>query len=230
MPPLLIYCYDAYCGWCYGFSPVMQQLEAQCRDILDVEVLSGGMILPEKPRHIGVIADHIRQSYPSIEAHTGISFGKDYLWHIHHPQDSDWFPCSEKPAIALCIMKDIYPRLAVSFASALQYALHFEGRDLCDDEAYRHLLNKFQIPVHMFYEKLHSTAYKEKAHYEFALCQQLKVTGFPALFLQTAENRFYTIALGYTDYNTLQNRVEKVLREAEDNNGKDKIKIQSTGS
>jgi putative protein-disulfide isomerase len=213
MIPLLVYCYDAYCGWCYGFSPVIQKAETYYRNILDFEVLSGGMILPEKPRHISAIAKHISESYQSVEGHTGIRFGKDYLWHINNPADSDWFPHSEKPAIALCVVKDTHPGLALSFASALQYALHFEGRDLCDDEAYRHLLDEYQIPAAVFYEKLHSMEYREKAYYEFALCKQLKVTGFPAVFLQVANNRFYAVAKGYTDYNTLKSRIENVLKE-----------------
>ena len=50
--PLLIYCYDAYCGWCYGFSPVISAIADAYKDKLEVEVLSGGMILPEKPVHI----------------------------------------------------------------------------------------------------------------------------------------------------------------------------------
>ncbi|MCO5238610.1 MAG: DsbA family protein [Chitinophagaceae bacterium] len=214
MKPLIIYCYDAYCGWCYGFSPVIQQTEVKYRHILDFEVLSGGMILPEKPRHISVIANHIKISYPTIEEHTGIVFGKDYVWHINNPADSDWYPNSEKPAIALCIIKDEHPRLAVSFASALQHALHFEGRDLCDDEAYRHLLDQYALSPESFYPKLHSEEYREKAYYDFALCKQLKVTGFPAVLLQIADSKFYALSYGYTDYETLTQRIGKVLEES----------------
>lgn len=214
MTPLVIYCYDAYCGWCYGFSPVIQKAELHYRNVLDFEVLSGGMILPEQPKHIGAIATYIREAYKTVEEHTGIRFGQDYLWHINNPQESDWFPHSEKPAIALCIVKEHHPGLAIRFASSLQYALHFEGRDLCDDEAYRHLLSEYQIPPDVFYEKLHSAAYMEKAHYEFALCRQLKVTGFPAVFLQVADNKFYALAKGYTDYDTFSARIENVMQEA----------------
>ncbi len=34
MKPLLIYCYDAYCGWCYGFSKVISRIEEEYRDRL----------------------------------------------------------------------------------------------------------------------------------------------------------------------------------------------------
>ena len=89
-----------------------------------------------------------------VEEITGAKFGEDYLWHIKHPDESDWFPNSEKPAIALCVFKDYFPDQQVSFAADLQYALHFEGRDLTDDEAYRLLLDKYNIPAEEFYEKL----------------------------------------------------------------------------
>ena len=211
--PVLIYCYDAYCGWCYGFSPVMKQVQEVYQDRLDIEVLSGGMILPEKPTHIGQTAGYIQKAYKVVEEHTGIVFGSDYLWHINNPDLSDWYPSSEKPAIALCIFREYYPQRQVEFAGDLQLALHAEGRDLCDDEAYRHLLEKYSIQPEIFYEKLHSEAYKEKAYYDFALCKQLQVTGFPAVLMQIGESKFYLLAKGYTPYESLAERIENVLNE-----------------
>ncbi len=209
----LIYCYDAYCGWCYGFSEVMKKINSEYKNKLEFEVLSGGMILPEEPVAIGATAKYIEGAYQRVEEITGAKFGEDYLWHIRHPDQSDWFPNSEKPAIALCVFKDYYPEQQVSFAADLQYALHFEGRDLTDDEAYRLLLDKYNIPAEEFYEKLADEEYKEQANYEFALCKQLNVTGFPAVFIQLSETKFYMIAKGYTDYEALNERIKNVLKE-----------------
>lgn len=209
----LIYCYDAYCGWCYGFSEVIKKIYSDYKNEIEFEVLSGGMILPEEPVHIGVTAEYISKAYKQVEETTGIKFGEDYLWHVLHPSQSDWFPNSEKPAIALCVFKDYYPTLQVSFAADLQYALHFEGRDLTDDEAYRHLLEKYNIPAEEFYEKLHNESYKEQATYEFALCKQLKVTGFPTVFLQVSDTKFYLLTRGYSNYETLRERIESSLKE-----------------
>jgi putative protein-disulfide isomerase len=238
MTPTVYYCYDAYCGWCYGFSPVIRRIfeeygafgpaaenrpPAQTandepsaspsgfRRTLAFEVLSGGMILPEKPRPISVMAGYIQKAYKTVEERTGIRFGDDFLWHIFHPEESDWFPYSEKPAIALCIFKEYYPDLAVLFAGELQYALHWEGRDLCDDEAYRHLLEKYNIGEKEFFGKLHHPAYKEKAYDEFALVRQLNVSGFPTVFLQVSDTKFYLLTRGYTDYATLKNAIEQAL-------------------
>jgi len=215
MQPILIYCYDAYCGWCYGFSPVLKKVTAEFSTYFSVEVLSGGMILPEQPTPIGVMAPYIQQAYKTVENTTGITFGEDYLWHIFHPELSDWFPNSEKPAIALCIFKEYLPEKQLQFAGDLQYALNFEGRDLTDDEAYRHLLHQYQIPEEEFYKKLHDETYKEKAYYEFALCKQLQVTGYPAVLLQTTESKLYLLAKGFTDEATLRQRIKNVLKEVQ---------------
>jgi len=211
MSPTLYYCYDAYCGWCYGFSPVIRRAFNDYRGRLAFEVLSGGMILPEEPRHIGVMAPFIQKAYKTVEERTGIKFGKEWLWHIMNPDESDWYPSSEKPAIALCVFKDYYHDLAIPFAAELQYSLHYEGRDLGDDEAYRHLIEKYAIPAEEFYTKLHSEEYKEKAYYEFALVKQLQVTGFPAVFLQVSDSKFYLLSRGYTDYETLKKGIDQVL-------------------
>src|SRR5688572_29714002 len=201
--PLLIYCYDAYCGWCYGFSPVINKIAEELSATLSFEVLSGGMILPEKPVPIKKSAGYISQAYKHVEELTGVKFGKDYLWRIMNPDESDWYPNSEKPAIALCILKEYFPERVVEIATDLQYALHHEGRDLTDDEAYRHLLEKFSIQSEVFYNKLASEEYKDAAYYEFALVKQLQVTGYPCVFIQTGESKFHMVAKGYTDYDTL---------------------------
>ncbi len=213
MLPVVFYCYDAYCGWCYGFSPVMQQFALAYQDKLIFEVLSGGMIMNDPPKPVSAMAGYISGAYLTVEAATGIRFGEDFLWHIKNPEESDWLLNSEKAAVALCIAKEYAPDRQVAFAGDLQFALNYEGRDLMDDEAYRHLLPRYGIPPEQFYERLHSDTYKEKARYEFALVKQLQVTGFPAVLIQETETKFYLVSAGYTDYNTLTKRVDHILAD-----------------
>jgi putative protein-disulfide isomerase len=211
----LYYCYDAWCGWCFGFSPVIKRIAEEYKDRLSFEVLSGGMIRPETPQHFGPIARYVQTAYKRVEELSGVKFGEDFLWHVFHPDETDWFPDSTMAAIALCIIKEYAPERQVEAAGDLQYALKFEGRDLTDPEAYRHLLPKFGIPEEDFYAKLSSEEYREKAQYEFALVQQLQVTGFPAVLLQVDDLKFYLLSSGYTDYDTLKGRLEAAMKSKE---------------
>jgi putative protein-disulfide isomerase len=215
MIPTIFYCYDAYCGWCFGFSPVIRQLANEYQHKLAFETLSGGMIPKESAQHIGKIAEYIQGAYHTVEKTTGIQFGEDYLWHIKNPDKSDWFPHSDKAATALIIFKELFPDKSVEFAAELQKALHYEGRDLTDDEAYRHLLDKYDIHATEFYEKLNSEQYHEKTIYEYTLVKQLQVNGFPAVLLQTDELKFFLLTRGYTNYETLKERIDRILQDLE---------------
>ena len=213
MQPLLIYCYDAYCGWCYGFSPVMKKIMEKFSTQIGIEVLSGGMMVEEAVAPIEKIGPYIQGAYKRVEEMTGVKFGEDFLWHVNHPELSDWIMNSEKPAIALCIFKEYYPERQLEFASDLQYALNYEGRDLDDNEAYLHLLEKYSIQSEPFYQKLQSEEYKETAFYEFALCRQLQVTGFPAVLMQLSDSKFHLLSRGYTSYEEMEERIDNVLKE-----------------
>jgi putative protein-disulfide isomerase len=111
----------------------------------------------------------------------------------------------------MCVFREYHPDLCIPFSAELQYALHYEGRDLTDDEAYRHLIEKYKIPDTEFYQKLRDPAYKAMAYEEFALVQHLNVTGFPTVFLQVSDKKFYLLSRGYTDYSTLKNILDETL-------------------
>src|SRR5687767_3018628 len=75
----IYYCYDAYCGWCYGFSKVITQIAEEYKDQFFFEVLSGGMIMPEQPTHFASLAKYIQGAYTQVEELTGVKFGEDFL-------------------------------------------------------------------------------------------------------------------------------------------------------
>jgi putative protein-disulfide isomerase len=191
----------------------MKTIAEEYKEYAYVEVLSGGMMPLQYAKPVSVIASYVSKSYKRVEELTGVKFGEDYLWHMFNPEKSDWVPHSEKSAIALCIFKELQPSRQLEFASDMQYALNYEGRDLTDDEAYRHLLGKYTIDPEDFYRKLHSDEYREKARYEFALCGQLQVTAFPVVLLQTGETKFYLVAKGFTYIEDMRGRLDRILNE-----------------
>ena len=43
--PELLYLHDPLCGWCYGTSAAINELQAEFAGRLDVSVLCGGMVV-----------------------------------------------------------------------------------------------------------------------------------------------------------------------------------------
>jgi len=191
----------------------MKKIAADFKGKFDIEVLSGGMMAGEQAMPIEKISPFIQEEYRRVEELAGVKYGEDFLWHINNPDKSDWVMNSEKPAIALCIFKEYYPGRQLEFAGDLQHALNYEGRDLDDDEAYRHLPEKYGIDPDLFYTRLKSEEYKEQAYYEFALMKKLQVTGYPTVFIQTSETKFVMVARGYTAYEDLKLRIDNILKD-----------------
>jgi len=210
----VIYVYDALCGWCYGFSGVMSKFYEERKDDFSFEVISGGMILGgEREGPIANSSDLIKSHLPNVEQTTGVKFGAGFLKVL---EEGTQFQSSEKPAIALSVFKSFFPEKAILFASDLQEAKYNSGADLCADETYKNIISKYKINADDFLEKLNSEAFKQAAYYDFALAKQLQVSGYPAAFIKAGDRNFYMIAKGYADFETMELRIENVLKQLQE--------------
>jgi putative protein-disulfide isomerase len=212
MIPTIYYIYDAYCGWCYGFSKQIVAFYEANKNKANFIVLSGNMIPKENEHEVGKTAAYILNAYKNVEETTGVKFGDDYLWHIKNPDLSDWVISSEKSALALTSFLHFLPHKGIEIAADIQHALFAEGRDLCDNEAYRYILDKYEINHDAFYELLKSEKVKEDTYYNFELVQHLGIGSFPTLLLQTEPQKLTLLSQGYA---TEEQLTEKFLSEIE---------------
>jgi putative protein-disulfide isomerase len=221
MQPTLLYIQDALCGWCYGFSPVVQKLYDEYKGRIEFDVLSGGMIPPEHAQPVKVKAAYVAEAYKTVEQYTGVKFGEAYLHHYLHPEESSWKEESLTPATALSLLKAAQPIStdggkggnAIAFSRAIQDLHMQEGKDLSDPQTYRSLASSNNLDPEEFMGRLKEEEWQEEARYEFAIVKQLGITGFPAIVLQTAPDKFYMLAKGYTPHEDLKVRVDRVLAE-----------------
>ncbi len=213
MKATILYIQDALCGWCYCFSPVVEQLRSKYESKIPFEALSGGMIPLDFARPIAEKASYIAGAIEQATALSGIAFGAAYLQHIHHPETSTWREESLTPATALCLLKAAAPQQSIQMAAAIHKLHMWSGKDLSDGDNYRELAQSLGLDPADFKQRLASEEWQEEARYEFALVKQLGITGFPALLLQTAPDKFYLIARGYTPFDVLDATLQRVIQE-----------------
>lgn len=211
--PKVFYVYDALCGWCFGFKDNILRLHQEYGRRVEFEVLSGNMVPIENKHHISKMASYIAGAYHRVEELSGCKFGTGYLHHILHPEKSDLELCSELPGIALSVMKSFNPAQSFDYAAALQNALMVDGKDLNKDETYFDLAKSFSLDSDLFLKRLHDEAFRDIAHAEFAMVKQLGITGFPCVLVQTDERKLFMIARGFTHYDDLKQRLDKVLED-----------------
>lgn len=207
----LWYVYDALCGWCYGFSPVMQRLHSEYAPTLDFEVISGGMIRGSRIGAIGEVAPYIAKAYKDVENRTGVRFGEGFLQGILAEGTAIF--TSIPAAMAMAAFKSLQPHNAVAFAHTLQNAIYRDGIEPSNHQAFGKYAEEFGIAADDFLELMLSPFTEERAEAEFDLCARLGITSFPTVLVQQG-NQLTMIAQGYTEYDELKNRLDMVLANA----------------
>ncbi|MCW3463764.1 DsbA family protein [Chitinophaga nivalis] len=205
-----IYVYDPLCGWCYGFTPVVQELQQRSNSDMTFDILSGGMIIGDNRHPFSHMAAFIQREHTNVEEMTGVRFGNAFLEKL---LPSAEIMDSERPAVALTVFKEYQPENAISFAHDMQVALNYHGQSLNLDSTYKTLVKKFGLPEDEFINRLHDEHYRYATQQEFQLVQHWGITGYPAAILDTGK-QLYLCARGFTTLERLQQTIDNIIAES----------------
>lgn len=204
--PKLIYIFDPLCGWCYGFSPVMQSLQDQYQGVFDFEVVAGGMMTGDNVRTAAEMANFLKGAYPNVEKRTGVTFGEDFLEGTLNSPNRRF---NSMPACqALALFKQEKPEQALNYAHALQKAIYQEGIDCEDEQALAAVAASFGLEAQAFAQKLGTPEAEELAKQDFARAAYFGAKGFPTLLFEK-DGEYFLLSNGYIDAEPLQNWLEK---------------------
>ncbi|GAB3650649.1 DsbA family protein [Hymenobacter agri] len=209
--PELLYLHDPLCGWCYGTSPVIRQVQQEFAGRLDVSVLCGGMVIGDDAGPIAETWDYLRQSLGEVETVTGVQFGEAFR---ALGEAGTYRYDSEPPSRAIVAFRHLTqdPARTVAFAHAVQRALFRDGHDLNAAATYAPLLAEFGLDAAEFERRWAAPETAQAARQEFAAVARIGVQGFPTAVVRVGEQG-YVLARGYQPYEQLRAGLEQLLRE-----------------
>lgn len=205
--PRLFYFYDALCGWCYGFSPVIMKLYENFKGKMDFQVVSGGMVTGERAGPIGKVAPYIKGAFQQVEQATGVTFGQAFLDEL---EKGEMVFDSRLPAVAMTVFRSYLPDQTVPFAATLQQAVYYDGMPPAELEAYRPYLEQFDLPVDRFLEQMGMDRFQRLAKEDFAVTAEFGIRGFPTTVMSRGE-KAYLLNKGYVSYEPLAEKIEELL-------------------
>lgn len=208
--PVVYYIFDVLCGWCYGFSPVIAQLEKEYRNDFDFRVISGGMILGEREGPIGEVAAYIKDAYKEVEATTGVTFGEAFLKNILAPGTAQF--SSLPGALALATFRLYQPDNALAFARRMQEAIYKEGLPPVAAQTFGHCAEDFGMNATDFMRLMVDKDKLELVQNEFKVVKHWDIQGFPSVVYQKGD-KGYLVNRGYRSYQDLKQSFEAILAE-----------------
>lgn len=214
MKPTLFYVSDAYCCWCYGFSPVVNRIAGEYQDSIDIEVHNGRMVgmNATTASFFRFVPDPLA-IHRRVAAYSGQSFGDKYLHHISVHQKSSLRMDSEVPARAMLVIEHCKPGSKLRAMSLIQQAYYVEAMDLVDYSSYRPVCEELEVSFADFVKRMNSAEAKDMVLREQLMVASLGVCAFPALVLHTSEGRRYDIARGFMKYAQVDQKLKSALAE-----------------
>jgi len=200
----IIYVFDVLCGWCFGFSPVMQEFYKKNPD-LKFTVISGGLVTGSRVGPMSNMASYIEKAIPGLEKTTGVKVGEEFKRQL---KLGVRIQNSLTPAIALCILKEMLPDKQVQLAHALQQIYFVAGKDLENEDTYAEVAKSFDLDEVEFRRKMADPRYENMATEEFEQAKKWGITGFPAVILNRGDS-LIAISNGYTTFSNLEKRLER---------------------
>lgn len=205
----ILYFYDALCGWCYGFSPVINALNEKYGKEIKFRVFAGGMMMGDRRGPINDVAPYIKGgAYKDVEERSGVKFGDKFLNEVLEPGTA--VLSSLEPAIALAVFKSFESDKDIHYASALHRAIYYDGVLSTDLNAFVPYAVELGIDEQEFRIRLNDPVYHDRAFDDIRTTQKFGIQGFPSTVL-LHEDKYYLIGHGYSDMETVEARMQQIL-------------------
>lgn len=208
-PPVVVYVYDALCGWCYGFSPVIEKAEKEFGDKALFRVVSGGLRVDNGVGTINEVAPFIKTAYKDVENATGVKFG---ALSVNKLIKTGTMRLNSLPAaIAMSIVKQRNVALSMAYARALHKMIYVDGHDPEEITQYANYAASIGLDTVGFNADMHNQKFEQQARADFAYANSIGVSGFPAVFM-ARNGQLHRLTNGYVNYQTLYKALNDALR------------------
>ncbi len=173
--PHLIYFADPMCSWCYGFSPVIDEIRHAYGRALPIRVVMGGL----RPGTDQPMTDEARKSvvghWNHVHEASGLPFDAAVL-------DRPGFIYDTDPAArAVVVARREGEELAARYLAGAQRAFYAENRDVTSGEVLADLAAEYGLERQAFLAAWASEEAKQETWRDYAISQNAGVTGFPTL-------------------------------------------------
>lgn len=185
----ILYFWDAYCGWCYGFDKIFTKFYENHSD-LEIEIISGGLFFGDNSKKIKEYG-YFQEGNKKISEMYDIEFGEEYNKVL---EEGEMILNSVHPAIAMDVVKEFIPNSKLlNFAYDIQCKFFIEGKSLSEVQTYVELSDKYEIDSSDFALKL-TIAFKNTnpIHSDFIKTLNLGIESYPTAVLEK-EGEFYDL-------------------------------------
>jgi len=206
---ILWYFADPMCSWCWGFSPVIEQLRSIYDKRLNIALMLGGLRPGTTESISAQMRDEILHHWHEVHKLTGQSFSFEGALPEGFVYDTEP-ACRAVISVAQLGKDKIFP-----YFKSIQSAFYIDQVDVTLAGNLATLANQQGFTSDQFLTHFHSDAVLQKTKLQFQGTQQAGVSGFPSLVLQN-DTDFQFITRGYCPFDDISLKIEAWLEQYPD--------------
>ena len=202
----LIYVVDPMCSWCWGFSPVLEELRRQYQEQISFQLMLGGLRPGNTERFDNSRRGYILQQWHAVQERSGQPFNFEF-------QMGPTFTYDTEPASrAIVVVRQLVPGKEWTFLKDIQVAFYVNNADVTKMEILEGLAVKSGVDGSLFRQAFQDSQMKEAVWTEFDQAREMGVSGFPALLAKQGQS-VSMLMYGYQDVETLRPLIDKFLEK-----------------
>ncbi|MBI1386340.1 MAG: DsbA family protein [Rhizobiales bacterium] len=195
------------CSWCWGFSPVFEELSALVSGRARVRYVMGGLRAGSTQPMDEAQKRYIAGHWQHVHERTGQPFNHAFF-------DRDDFVYDTEPACrAVVTVRGLRPDLQGAMLKALHRAFYMENLDLTDAEVLAGAAGSLEIDRASFLDAFEMEATHDATQIDFAITQQTGIQGFPTVLLGRPGAPFEVVTSGYCDRAQAKSRALAILEQ-----------------
>lgn len=202
----MLYVTDPMCSWCWGFSPVMEEIRRSYRDRVRIEVWVGGLRPGNTERFDEHKREYILGHWKAVHQRTGQPFNFSFQ------MGQDFTYDTEPPSRAVLSVRQVQPQEEFPFLQDIHRAFYLYNLDVTKEKVLTDLAGSRGIDTVKFREAFQDIEMKRRVWKEFEECRALGVTGFPTL-LGSQGVGYRVLTQGYQSFQALTPIIESWLKQ-----------------
>ena len=199
--PVLWYFADPMCSWCWGFTPVIEDILTSYEGKLNCALVLGGLRTGATNAMTVEQRDEILHHWHEVHKMTGQSFSFDGAM-------PEGFIYDTEPACrAVAAISGINAGLIFPLFKAIQAAFYKSGLDVTQTTVLADIAHKLGVDQTVFLTEFESELTDKKVKAHFTQTRQFGVRAFPTLVLQGASG-YQLLNNGYRKRDELKPEID----------------------
>lgn len=201
---ILYYIHDPMCSWCWGFRPVLGQLQQALSGRIEVQYVLGGLAEDTDQPMPVAMQNTIKETWRRIQQEIpATEFNYDF-WVKCQPRRSTYPACR-----AVIASKMQSAESEQQMILAIQQAYYLNAKNPSDDSVLIKLAEDIGLDLDIFVSDFRSEKCRDQLEKEMLLTRDLYVSSFPALVL--SHNSTETMI--HIDYNDSEHILQQIFQK-----------------